>query len=67
MVNETTRPLGLDGVEAVSVGLDAELDPPATTPEEVIDHLRIHGLELAYDPRTRTLEIVGKPTARTTP
>jgi site-specific DNA recombinase len=44
----------------------ATSNPPAATPEEVIDHQRTHGLELAYDPRTRTLEIVGKPTARTT-
>jgi hypothetical protein len=36
------------------------------TPEEVIDYLRTRGLALAYDPRTRTLEIPGKLTARIT-
>ncbi|GAA2062902.1 hypothetical protein GCM10009839_87660 [Catenulispora yoronensis] len=30
--------------------------PIPLTPEEVIDHLREHALELRYDSRTRTLE-----------
>lgn len=40
--------------------------PTPTTPQEVIEHLRANSLGLAYDPRTRTLEITGTAQARAT-
>ena len=42
----------------------APTTPP--TPQEVIDHLRTHALQLSYDPQTRTLEIASQPPARIT-
>ena len=42
---------------AVITGAPASAARPIPpSPEEVIDHLRAHALELRYDPRTRTLE-----------
>ena len=42
---------------AVITGATASAARPVPpTPEEVIDHLRAHALELRYDSRTRTLE-----------
>jgi hypothetical protein len=60
----TTHAPAMDDTSATASA--ATSHTPATTPQEVIDCLRTHGLALAYDPRTRTLEISGKPAARTT-
>lgn len=60
----TAPKLATDDARATATAATSK--PSTATPEEVIDYLRIHGLELAYDPRTRTLEIIGKPAARIT-
>ena len=40
--------------------------PVPPTPEELIDHLREHALELRHDSRTRTLETGGEHLVRIT-
>ena len=56
-----------DSSTTTSSGASASAARPIPpTPEEVINHLREHKLELRYDPETRTLEASGEHRVRVT-